>query len=166
MWFERIESPIGDILLAGEGDALTTLDFADCEERMEELLRLRFGAVDRSAAVGTKAADRLNSYFRGELEALDEVEIAPNGTEFQQQTWTALRMVGPGETISYGGLAQRIGRPKASRAVGMANARNPIGLVVPCHRVIGTNGKLTGYAGGLERKRWLLQHEGAQLSLL
>lgn len=166
MWFETIESPIGDILLAGEGEALTSLDFAGFEKRMDELLRIRFGEIERTAATGTKAADRLSAYFKGDLTALDEISVAPNGTEFQQQTWTALRKVAPGQTVSYGELAQRIGRPKASRAVGMANARNPIGLVVPCHRVIGTNGKLTGYAGGLERKRWLLQHEGAQLSLL
>jgi len=166
MWFETIESPLGDILLAGEGDALTSLDFAGFEGRMDELLRIRFGEIERTAAKGTKAAARLQAYFQGDLAALDAVQIAPNGTDFQQETWTALRKVRPGETVSYGELAQRIGRPKASRAVGMANARNPIGLVVPCHRVIGTNGKLTGYAGGLERKRWLLQHEGAQVSLL
>ena len=108
-------------------------------------------------------ADRLRAYFEGDLTALDAIPVDPPGTPFQLEVWRELRTIGPGETISYGELAKRVHRPNASRAVGLANARNPVALIVPCHRVIGSNGDLTGYAGGLEAKRWLLCHEGALL---
>jgi methylated-DNA-[protein]-cysteine S-methyltransferase len=96
---------------------------------------------------------------------VDEIAVCTEGTPFQKQVWGELRSIAVGTTLSYGELAKRIGRPGASRAVGSANGSNPIAIVVPCHRVIGSNGALTGYGGGMERKRWLLQHEGAQLSL-
>jgi methylated-DNA-[protein]-cysteine S-methyltransferase len=161
-WRETVASPLGDILLIGRGEALLALDFADCEARMMLLLRRHFGAlspkpVDRPS----RAAACLARYFAGELRALDAVAVETRGTPFQERTWRKLRQVPAGRTVSYGGLAKRIGRPRAVRAVGLANARNPVALVIPCHRVIGADRALTGYAGGIERKRWLLAHEGA-----
>ena len=163
MWIERVESPIGEIVLVGEEDALVSLDFGDCDERLQTLLERRYGAVNLTPREGTPAARAVIGYFEGELDALDSLAIAPHGMDFQQQVWRELRKVPAGRTVSYGELAGRIGAPQASRPVGMANARNPIALVVPCHRVIGSSGKLTGYAGGLDRKLWLLRHEGAMI---
>jgi methylated-DNA-[protein]-cysteine S-methyltransferase len=108
-------------------------------------------------------SDALERYFAGNLAALDAIPVETRGTIFQREVWAALRQIPPGETESYGTLARRIGRPSAVRAVGLANGANPIGVVVPCHRVIGTDDSLTGYGGGLERKQWLLAHEGIRL---
>src|SRR5262249_4441707 len=105
--------------------------------------------------------DSIHAYFEGDLQALKQIPVETEGTPFQKQVWSALREIPAGSTSSYGQLAARIGRPAASRAVGMANGSNPVGIVVPCHRVIGANGALTGYGGGIDRKRWLLAHEGA-----
>ena len=101
----------------------------------------------------------MNRYFAGDLEAIDNIPVQTAGTAFQRSVWNELRRIPTGAPVSYGKLAQRIARPKAVRAVGLANGANPIGIVVPCHRVIGSDGSLTGYGGGLERKRWLLEHE-------
>lgn len=106
----------------------------------------------------------MKAYFAGDLAALDRLEVAPEGTAFQQQVWAALRKIPVGATTSYAQIARAIGRPTAVRAVGAANGRNPIALVVPCHRVIASDGTLCGYAGGLWRKQWLLQHERALLA--
>lgn len=99
------------------------------------------------------------AYFAGEVDRLDSLPVVFTGTPFQNKVWQALRTIPAGETLSYGGLAKRLGDPKATRAVGLANGANPIALVVPCHRVIGSDGSLTGYGGGLDRKKWLLAHE-------
>jgi len=107
------------------------------------------------------AVTSLNDYFRGTIGALDDIPVELKGTAFQQQVWGALRRIPAGATSSYAGLAREIGSPSAVRAVGAANGANPVAVIVPCHRVIGSNGSLTGYGGGLDRKRWLLQHEGA-----
>src|SRR5690606_4692756 len=104
----------------------------------------------------------VSAYFGGDLTALDGLTVQTGGTDFQRSVWTALRAIPAGQTRSYGQLAAAIGSPKAVRAAGLANGQNPIAVIVPCHRVIGANGTLTGYAGGLERKRWLLAHEGAR----
>ncbi len=104
--------------------------------------------------------DAMQRYFAGELSIIDRLPVMTSGTEFQRTVWQQLRQIPCGEILTYGQLAQRIGRPTASRAVGMANGSNPISIVVPCHRVIGSQGALTGYAGGVQRKQWLLQHEG------
>jgi methylated-DNA-[protein]-cysteine S-methyltransferase len=104
----------------------------------------------------------LRAYFDGELAAIDGLPLVMEGTDFQRSVWKALSTIPCGETLSYGELARQIGRPKAVRAVGLANGANPIGIVVPCHRVIGADGTLTGYGGGLDRKRWLLAHERAR----
>ena len=159
---DRFDSPVGEITAVVNGAALCTLDFSDCNERMQALLRRRFGDVAlRRARNAGGVCDRVGAYFAGDLAALDGIEVDTQGTPFQETVWRALRGIGHGETVSYGRLAARIGRPTASRAVGMANRLNPVALVVPCHRVIGADGSLTGYAGGIERKRWLLRHEGA-----
>ncbi|RIK91560.1 MAG: cysteine methyltransferase, partial [Proteobacteria bacterium] len=113
------------------------------------------------ASAPRPVAAALAAYFAGDLGALGALAIRPGGTDFQRRVWDALRRIPAGATTSYGALAERIGRPGACRAVGLANGANPIALVVPCHRVIGADGSLTGYAGGAPRKRWLLDHERA-----
>lgn len=157
---DRVLSPIGTILLVWERDVLRALDFLDYEDRLHRLLQCHYGAYQLAATRAPAALrDPLDAYFQGELTALDQVPVQTNGTAFQQQVWTALRTVPVGHTTTYGELAKQIGRPGACRAVGLANGSNPIGIVLPCHRVVGANGALTGYAGGLDRKRWLLAHE-------
>jgi O-6-methylguanine DNA methyltransferase len=158
---ERRASPIGVILLvADESGALRALDFDDYEARMAELLRRHYGAYLLAEGGAPKpATSALEAYFDGDLNALANVPTATGGSTFQREIWAALRKIPPAATISYGQLAASLGRPGASRAVGLANGANPIGIVVPCHRVIGSNGALTGYGGGLHRKRWLLDHE-------
>lgn len=159
---DRLPSPIGTLLLVWQEDALRALDFGDNEARFERMLRVRYGAF-RLEPLRAPASirDPIEAYFQGELTAIDSVPVETNGTPFQQQVWKALREIPAGRTTSYGALAARIGRAGASRAVGLANGSNPVGLVVPCHRVIGANGALTGYGGGMDRKRWLLDHEQA-----
>lgn len=161
--FDRLASPIGSILLAvDDQDRLRVLDFDDFEERAERLLRRQYGSCDRvSGPAPAKIRRALEAYFEGDIGAIDRIEVATGGTPFQRKVWAALRDIPAGTTESYGALAARIGAPKAVRAVGLANGANPVGIVVPCHRVIGANGTLTGYGGGIERKRWLLTHEGA-----
>lgn len=158
---DEIRSPIGTIVLVCEDDALCALDFEDCSERMMALLESRYGAVRLERARNPEGfSSRVRDYFDGDLETLGEVAVAPGGTPFQRRVWSALRDIAPGTTRTYAALASAVGRPRAARAVGAANGRNPIALALPCHRVVGANGSLTGYAGGLARKRWLLSHEG------
>lgn len=164
LWLERRPSPIGDMLIAWDAQVyLRVLDFSDFEARMQKLLRLHYGGYElvESSAPGS-IADPLTRYFAGDLAAIDEIAVMTGGTEFQKSVWAALRRIQAGETLSYGALAQRLGCPRAIRAVGGANGANPIGIVVPCHRVVGANGTLTGYGGGIHRKKWLLAHEAAR----
>jgi methylated-DNA-[protein]-cysteine S-methyltransferase len=167
----RFESPIGGMLIVHDGKArLRVLDFADCEPRMRRLLRLHYGQegsdfVLKDGRAPKIVANSLAAYFAGALTAVDRISIATAGSLFQRKVWAALRQIPPGTTLSYGGLAQKIGCPKSVRAVGLANGANPIAIVVPCHRVIGADASLTGYGGGLDRKRWLLLHEGAVLKV-
>lgn len=158
---ERWTAPVATLLLVTDDDgALRALEFIDHEARMHRLLRLHYGDYSLPEGAAPKAIkQRLTDYFLGALGALDEIPVATGGTEFQRDVWQALRSIPAGTTISYGQLAANIGRAGASRAVGAANGANPIAIVVPCHRVIGANGMLTGYAGGLSYKRWLLDHE-------
>jgi methylated-DNA-[protein]-cysteine S-methyltransferase len=140
------------------------LDWDDHQPRMERLLRLQRGLPASQLRPGPAPpalAQQLERYFAGEIDALAAIEVSECGTPFQRAVWAALRRIPAGRTLSYGALARCIGRPSAVRAVGAANGANPIGLVVPCHRVIGADASLTGYAGGLTRKRWLLRHEAA-----
>ena len=158
----EFHSPIGTIMLAVRDGALAALVFAEGWPDRRARLVKRFGDVDlRRAADSAGVSSRLAAYFAGDLGALDAIPVDPGGTPFQRRVWAALRTIPAGETVSYQTLARRIGAPTAVRAVGAANRTNPIGIVVPCHRVIGADGSLTGYAGGIERKRWLLAHERA-----
>lgn len=158
---ERWKSPMTTLLLVTDDEGiLRALDFAEKEDRMHRLLRLHYGQYTlRDGAAPASVKNALKAYFDGDVEALDEIEVATNGTTFQRKVWKTLRSISSGTTISYGRLATEVGHPGACRAVGAANGANPIGIVVPCHRVIGASGKLTGYAGGLSHKRWLLDHE-------
>jgi len=140
------------------------LDWDDHESRMRGLLRLHYGASGftlESGVMPLGVREALVAYFAGALSAIDSLPIATEGTAFQRDVWNALRDIPAGQTRSYSALAISVGRPAAVRAVGVANGANPIGVVVPCHRVIGKDASLTGYAGGLERKRWLLAHEAS-----
>lgn len=154
-------SPIGPLTLASDGRALVGLDFGTPADRALSQLRARFGhgAAIREVQDPQGFTSRLRAYFSGDVRALDGCPVDCGGTPFQRRVWAALREIRPGETLSYAALAARIGMPKATRAVGLANGRNPVAIVVPCHRVIGADGSLTGYGGGIERKRWLLAHE-------
>jgi methylated-DNA-[protein]-cysteine S-methyltransferase len=158
--YDEVDSPLGRIRLVARDGALCALGF-DEEQQIGRRLQSRYGDVrlDRVSNPSGFSA-RVRDYLRGDLDALVGIPTDSGGTAFQRRVWQRLGEVGAGKTVSYGELAAAIGRPTASRAVGLANARNPVALVVPCHRVIGADGSLTGYAGGLERKRWLLRHEG------
>ncbi len=161
---ERLDTPTGHLLVVTDDDGrLRAVDWEDHEDRLHQLLRRQYGAdaVLQAASRASAASRSLRAYFDGDMRCLSGLEVATNGTAFQRVVWDALRQIPPGRTVSYGALAVRIGRPGAMRAVGLANGANPISIVVPCHRVIGADGALTGFGGGLERKRWLLAHEGA-----
>lgn len=159
---DRIATPTGEVLLITDAEgAVRALDFAGYEARMMRLLGRhwpRATLVEGRAPTAVRSA--VEAYFKGDGAALDGLKVRTNGTEFQRSVWAALRAIPHGETRTYGQLAAAIGKPKAVRAAGLANGQNPIAVIVPCHRVIGANGTLTGYAGGIERKRWLLEHEG------
>jgi methylated-DNA-[protein]-cysteine S-methyltransferase len=159
---DRVATPVGEVLLVTDGlGSVRALDFAGYEDRMNRLLvRHAPGASLTAGRAPGPVRTALERYFGGDAHALDGLTVTTGGTDFQRSVWKALRAIPAGETRTYGQLAAAIGSPKAVRAVGLANGRNPVALIVPCHRVIGANGTLTGYAGGLERKRWLLQHEG------
>ena len=162
---DRLETPIGTALLVTDDDGmLRALDWEDHEPRMKDLLRLHYGdIVLRDARSPRDVRAALSGYFKGDLTSLRAIKWRVAGTPFQRKVWNALPMIPPGTTMSYGALAVQIGMPKAIRAVGHANGSNPISVVVPCHRLIGANGSLVKYGGGLERKRWLLEHEGVVL---
>jgi methylated-DNA-[protein]-cysteine S-methyltransferase len=165
LFIERVDTPIGELLLVADRDKnLRAIDWNEYEPRMRRFLRLHYGKDGFTLDAATSPSEltaAMKRYFAGELDVIDNLPVQTAGTPFQRAVWSALREIPRGATESYGKLAQRIGRPNAIRAVGLANGSNPIGIVVPCHRVIGANGSLTGYGGGMERKRWLLEHEGA-----
>ncbi|MFN3583191.1 methylated-DNA--[protein]-cysteine S-methyltransferase [Phenylobacterium sp.] len=158
---DRMPTPIGvALVVTDEAGALRAFDWDDCEARMRSWIDRRYPTAVRTEG-RTPLRRTFDAYFAGELGALAAAPWRGGGTAFQEKVWAALCKIPAGETWSYARLAERIGRPTAMRAVGLANGSNPVALVVPCHRVIGSNGSLTGYAGGLARKRWLLAHEGA-----
>lgn len=160
------ESPVGGITVAVHDGRVCGLGFTDRWEGLERWLERRFGRVRTTRASDpAKVVSHLREYLHGSLDALDAIAVDAGGTPFQQSVWQALRRIAPGTTMSYGELAAVVGLPTASRAVGAANGANPISIVVPCHRVIGANGTLTGYGGGMPRKRWLLAHEGVMVGL-
>ncbi len=159
----EFRSPIGAIVVAVHDGRVCALRFGEQWPQMRGRLEKRFGAVEfRPAADPSGVVTRLDKYFSGDLDALETVAVDTAGTPFQQRVWQALRQIPAGRTASYAQIAAAIGAPTAVRAVGAANGCNPVGLIVPCHRVIGSSGQLTGYGGGLDRKRWLLAHESAQ----
>jgi methylated-DNA-[protein]-cysteine S-methyltransferase len=164
---DRLQTPIGTALLVTDaGGVLRALDWEEHEPRMRQLLRLQYGAVVLEDARSPKdLRSALMAYFKGDLDRLKTIKWRVAGTPFQQKVWTALPKIPAGTTMSYGALAAKLNAPKAMRAVGHANGSNPISVVVPCHRLIGANGALVKYGGGLERKRWLLEHEGVTLKM-
>ena len=162
---DQLPSPLGNLVLAAdERGVLRALWFEADDEGARRLLRVRYGAIPFEPGVAPDLIRRaLAAYFEGELDAIAWIPWAAAGTPFQQRVWSALTTIPAGATMTYGALAASIGRPKAVRAVGAANGANPISVVVPCHRLIGANGTLTGYGGGVDRKRWLLAHEGVSV---
>lgn len=163
---DRLQTPIGELLIvADSAGKLCTIDWTDHEARMRQLLDRYYGKGGYTLQPARNPGgltSAMRDYFKGDIGAIDRLPVDDAvGTPFQRSVWRALRKIKSGKTISYAELARRIGKPKAVRAAGLANGRNPISIVVPCHRVIGSNGTLTGYGGGLPRKKWLLEHEGA-----
>ncbi|GIU67657.1 methylated-DNA--[protein]-cysteine S-methyltransferase [Candidatus Phycosocius spiralis] len=169
LFLDHIPSPMGEMMLVTDQDGkIRMFEWVDHQERMDRLLarqykshyhRFKLDMVKGSAPIHIRQA--LDAYFNGQITAIEDLETATGGTEFQKTIWRALRTIPAGTTLTYGDLATQIGKPKAVRAVGLANGANPIAIIVPCHRVIGANGTLTGYGGGLARKQWLLMHEQA-----
>jgi methylated-DNA-[protein]-cysteine S-methyltransferase len=155
VYWSVFASPIGDLLLVGDGAALTGMDFD----------RIPDPAWQRDDGAFHEAKDQLRAYFGGELTEFS-LALAPRGTPFQQRVWSALRAIPYGTTTSYGRLAAGLGHARATRAVGSANGRNPISIIIPCHRLVGADGSLTGYGGGMERKQWLLALEARALPLV
>jgi methylated-DNA-[protein]-cysteine S-methyltransferase len=162
----RVGSPLGEIQIAATADGLAALSFGDLEW-VHAVLTRRFAGEPVEYDVAADpfgACTALRAYLGGELDALDGLPVDLGGTPFQREVWAALRKIRSGRTSTYSHIAAELGREKAVRAVGAANGQNPVALVVPCHRVIAADGKLQGYASGLERKRWLLVHEKALLA--
>lgn len=168
-FIDRAATPLGEIVVVCDAEGrLCAVDWSDYQERMTTLLNRYFGVgsftlIPRQDPHGITTA--LQRYFSGDFLAIQDLAVRPAGTAFQQAVWNALRQIPCGSVASYGEIARTIGRPNAVRAVGLANGSNPVGIVVPCHRVIGSNGALTGYGGGLHRKQWLLAHEGSRPDL-
>jgi methylated-DNA-[protein]-cysteine S-methyltransferase len=159
---DRLPTPIGITLLVTDDEGvLRALDWEDYELRMQDLLRRQYGAVAlRETQAPTALRTALTAYFKGDLDRLADIRWRVAGTSFQQKVWSALPKIPAGQTMSYGAMAAQLQAPKAVRAVGHANGANPISVVLPCHRLIGSDGTLVKYGGGVERKRWLLRHEG------
>ena len=163
---DRLTTPVGEVLLiTGPEGAVRALDFAGYESRMHRLLARHSPGASLTEGRAPEAVRKaVLAYFEGDVSALDALPVKTGGTAFQKSVWTALRAIPVGETRSYGQLAAAVGSPRAVRAAGLATGQPPVAIIVPCHRVIGANGTLTGYAGGLERKRWLLAHEGVAVA--
>jgi methylated-DNA-[protein]-cysteine S-methyltransferase len=178
---ETIDTPLGELeIITDPQGQLRALEWADFHHRLLQLLVRHYGPDQSSTFSASSSAksnakpgfslhqesveqnikQRISDYFAGDLAAIDALPVATAGTEFQRTVWKMLRTIPCGQIMTYGQMAAQLGNPGASRAVGLANGSNPISVVVPCHRVIGSNGTLTGYAGGVERKKWLLVHEG------
>lgn len=160
---DRIDTPIGEMVIVADREGnLRAADWVEYEARMLLLLRRHYGANGFRLEQGKAPdgfAEAIQRYFAGDVSALDSLPVATAGTPFQRAVWRALQKIPCGTTVTYAELARRIGKPEAVRAVGHANGSNPVGVIVPCHRVIGADGSLTGYGGGIDRKRWLLDHE-------
>lgn len=162
LYQDEFASPVGVVYVISDGTNLRAVDFEGYEARMHRLLTRHYRQYTvHSGRNPGGAVSRLEAYFAGDVKAIDGIAVATNGTPFQQRVWGELRVIPAGTTVSYGTIANRIHRPTACRAVGLANGSNPIGIFVPCHRVVGANKEMTGYGGGIQRKQWLLAHEGA-----
>jgi methylated-DNA-[protein]-cysteine S-methyltransferase len=167
-YIESMATPLGEMrVVVDEQQCLRALGWADLEDRLQRQLAAAYGSTLRlrSGPASAPIREALHAYLEGKLDAIDSIPVATGGTAFQCTVWEELRRIPAGTTLSYRELAIRIGRPKAVRAVGHANGANPICVVVPCHRLVGSDGSLTGYGGGLHRKRWLLDHEAAARNL-
>jgi methylated-DNA-[protein]-cysteine S-methyltransferase len=161
-----IESPLGKLTAAAHGPRVCLVHFGPESTSVRSSLQSWYPDAEIAATANPGGVvDVLRRYFEGDLESLDDIEVELNGTSFQKNVWLALRSVRAGTTMSYSQLAKQVGSPAAVRAVGAANGANPVAVVLPCHRIIGSNGSLTGYGGGLHRKRWLLDHEGVKRTL-
>lgn len=161
---ETIPTPIGDMVLVARDGVLLLLEFDDAKDRYMREMRWRFGDVElQQSSNPFGLTDRVKAYYAGELSAIDDILTDGGGSDFERSVWSELRRIPCGTTVSYGSIARKLGDLGLSRAVGTANGKNPIAVVVPCHRVIGADGSMTGYGGGLKRKEWLLRHEGALL---
>jgi len=163
---DRLPTPAGEMIVVADAESnLRVIDWTEHEDRMKLLLDRQYGRGNytlKPARDPGGLTSAMRRYFKGDLSVIDKLPVKTAGTPFQRSVWKALRKIECGRTISYAELARRIGKPRAVRAVGLANGQNPVSVVVPCHRVIGSNGSLTGYGGGLPRKKWLLEHEGAR----
>ncbi len=163
LFLDRLPTPIGDIFIVADREGRLRATFwTEDDQDLRPVLQRQYPGKQIEFEPATDPhglTSALRAYFAGDVHAIDNLPVEAGGTPFQREVWQALRAIACGTTISYGELARRIGHPAAVRAVGLANGSNPIGVVVPCHRVIGSNGALTGYGGGIERKRWLLDHE-------
>lgn len=160
LYVERVQTPIGVLLLTHDGAELCNAEFENQEERRQQELAHHFpGATLIDQLKKSEFSRALSTYFRGDVRAIDDLPVARLGTPFQQKAWAALRRIEPGSTRAYGEQATKLGKPNAARAVGRANGLNPVSIVVPCHRLVGADGSLVHYGGGLERKRWLIEHE-------
>jgi methylated-DNA-[protein]-cysteine S-methyltransferase len=161
---DRFSTPIGDMVLVAREGVLLLLEFDDAKDRVAREMRVRFGDVELQAANNPFGlSDVMRDYFAGNISVIDQLITDGGGSDFERQVWAELRKIPCGVTKSYGEIARKLGDINLSRAVGTANGRNPIAIVVPCHRVIGADGSMTGYGGGIQRKEWLLRHEGALL---
>ncbi len=157
---DAVDSPVGVLTLAERAGRVCMLHFGSDGSEIDTVVDRWYPGEPKARQQLTSLRARLQAYFAGETAVLDSIPVELNGTPFQKTVWQALRRIPCGTTISYAELAKRVGAPAAVRAVGTANGANPVAVIVPCHRVIGSNGKLTGYGGGLDRKQWLLEHEG------
>jgi len=159
MYYSYYDSPLGQLLLVGDGKNILRIDFpTTCRPVTLE------AAWELDTSVFATLCEQLDAYFAGSLKNFS-INLAPAGSQFQRKVWDALRQIEYGQTCTYADIAKLIGQPTASRAVGSANGRNPVSILIPCHRVIGTNGTLTGYAGGVHAKQWLLSHEAGEQAL-
>ncbi|MBK4716461.1 MULTISPECIES: methylated-DNA--[protein]-cysteine S-methyltransferase [Tenebrionibacter/Tenebrionicola group] len=161
---DKIATPVGPLwVICDEAFNLRAVEWEEHSDRMEQLLDIHYrseGYRRRASKNPGGLSAKLQAYFEGELAVINGLPSATAGTPFQREVWQALRAIPCGQVMRYGELAKKLGRPGAARAVGAANGSNPVSIVVPCHRVIGSNGTMTGYAGGVSRKEWLLRHEG------
>lgn len=161
---DRIPTPIGDMILVARDGVLLLLEFEDATGRVEREMKLRFKNFETQPTTNPFGlSDMMRDYFGGNIHVISHILTDGGGTAFEKKVWAELRKISTGTTVSYGHIARKLGDINLSRAVGTANGRNPISIVVPCHRVIGADGSMTGYGGGIHRKQWLLRHEGALL---